>query len=192
MPRATTTLLFTLFLILSYGSVRINAKFDNTATAATEVSLWTWFYDLVHPCHPDEHHDCPHHHDTKSSSSSSSNTTDVTSTYTDDINNISNDVTTSGLESESVQATSYWMYVLVAGAAVGSVIGGVLLSRKKMVDQKHPKGLISARMQSFQYFLSESSAAKCLGGDCGAIQMGDMDVDGQRGDSDVDFVRVEG
>ena len=161
------------------------------ATSA-QASLWSWLYELIHPCHPDETHECPHHHphhDTKTDA-----TPTTTTTYTDDYVDISNDISTSsgsdgvttttnsGYKTESTHQAGYWMYVMVAGAAVGSVVGAVLLSRKRMDDSK-PKGLLNSRMQSFRYFLENSKAGKCLG-DCGAIEMP------ASGESDVDFVRV--
>ena len=172
---------------------------------STETSLWTWLYDLLHPCHPhDQHHDCH----SSGGGSSSSSSTDDDSYYYDDVNvdstgeqeNISNDLddeaanpsggtfTISDVFSGQAKTSSYVMFMILGLALVGSIVAAVMMRWKRqhqLNEEALAEGnvnLVKNRHSSFRFFASRSKSFNSVEP---GFEMGETK-------SNVDFVRVEG
>lgn len=180
----------------------------STSPESIETSLWTWFYDLLHPCHPhdEHHHDCHHHHDSSGGSGTSSYGDDAY--YTDDVNvggtgypeNISNDpdesspqpsdgtFTISDVFTGKASTSSYVMFMLMGVAFIGAIMAAVMIRRKRQQNEEalaaNKVQLVKNRHSSFRFFASRSKSF-------GSVEPGGFVEMGQTDSSNVDFVRVD-
>ena len=160
-------------------------------------SLWGWIYELIHPCHPDDHHDCPHHNHKDQSTSSSTGGGEGGEYYYDDIiietggggtEDVSNDglgggTTSSSYVSEIGASNGMWMLILAGIGAVGMMMMGVYMMRRKRGDEE-VDGPVKKRFDSFKYFLRNENVMMRNVCGCDGIEMGERE-------SNVDFIEID-
>eukprot|EP00816_Leptocylindrus_hargravesii_P007249 CAMPEP_0196801450 /NCGR_PEP_ID=MMETSP1362-20130617/1211_1 /TAXON_ID=163516 /ORGANISM="Leptocylindrus danicus, Strain CCMP1856" /LENGTH=209 /DNA_ID=CAMNT_0042172423 /DNA_START=22 /DNA_END=651 /DNA_ORIENTATION=+ len=187
--------------------VKIVGLRGNASPESIETSLWTWFYDLLHPCHPhdENHHDCHHHHDSSGGSSGGGSYGD--DAYNDDVNvggtdypeNISNDLddttpqpsdgtfTISDVFTGKASTSSYVMFMLMGAAFIGAIMAAVMIRRKRQQDEEalaaNKVELVKNRHSSFRFFAMRSKSF-------GSVEPGAFVEMGETKSSNVDFVRV--